>query len=122
MYDFCNAVWHYAVLMEEHMGKCKVFLENKIVKHVLWDLFFLAIVVVIILSFVIKPGHKCVVCGQNNASEYEYQVGSKKLNGRTFKEFEKVHLCKTHLNDVKNGKIKLLYNKDTKTFSYKTSE
>lgn len=104
------------------MGKAKEFFGNKIVKRVLWNLFFVVVAVVVVLSITIKPKHVCVVGGERTAAEYEFQTGSKKLNGRTYKEFEKVHLCKEHLNAVKNGKIKLSYDNATKTYSYKNVE
>ena len=95
---------------------------KKIINWILLGILFAAIVVSIFCAFFVRAHHTCVVCGQNNAMEYEFQTGTRKLNGRTYKQFGKVHLCKDDLAKVKKGTIKLSYNKDTQTYSYSVVE
>lgn len=95
---------------------------KKIINWVLLGILFAAILVTIICAFAVKPRHTCLVDGKEHAMEYEFQIGTEKLNGRTYKRFGKVHLCKEDLAKVKAGTIKLTYDKDTKVISYSVVE
>ena len=100
----------------------KASTPKEIVNLVLLALLICASIAACICAFTVKPSHNCIVDGKANAVEYEYQVGSRKLNGRTFKDYQKVHLCKEDLQKLQKGEISLSYNKDSKTFSYKNIE
>lgn len=95
---------------------------KKITNWVLLGVLYVACLVTIICAFTVKANHTCVVGGEKHAREYEFQTGTRKLNGRTYKQFGKVYLCDDDVAKVKKGTIKLSYNKDTQTYSYSVVE
>ena len=100
------------------MGKtAKVNMKNmttgQILNLVYLGLLILVSAIMVICAFTVKPKHTCIVDGKEHAMEYEFKVGSRKLNGRTFDDYRKVNLCPEDLAKVKKGDIKLVWNKDT---------
>lgn len=90
--------------------------QKFIINWVLLGILFAASIAAVICAFAVKPHHECFICGKNNASEYEFQTGTKKLNGRTYKEYSKIHLCAEDLAKVKSGKIVISYNDGANSF------